>query len=65
MNILEHYIQEVKSVKPYTEEWTKEFNKEFVSVCVVTNCYGCIEERETVVSVEDWDIARERGYFMW
>lgn len=28
MNLLEHYIEEIISVEPYTAEWTKEFDKE-------------------------------------
>lgn len=65
MNILEHYIEEVKSVEPYEAEWTKEFNKEFVKIKVVTDCYGRIKETETIESVEDWEKIKEQGYFMW
>lgn len=65
MNILEHYIVEVISVEPCTAEWTEKFEKEFVRIKVVTDCYGNIKQRETVESKEDWEKIKERGYFMW
>lgn len=65
MNILEHYIEEIISVEPYNAEWTKEFDKEFLKIKVVTECYGDIRETETVESKEAWEKIKERGYFMW
>ncbi|ALA07217.1 hypothetical protein SECTIM467_93 [Brevibacillus phage SecTim467] len=65
MNSLEHYIVEVKSVEPCTEEWTKRFDKEFVKINVITDCYGVTEEREVIESVQNWEKIKERGYFMW
>ncbi|WP_246589824.1 hypothetical protein [Desertibacillus haloalkaliphilus] len=63
--MLEHHIKEVKKVEPYEEEWTKDFDSEFVRVVVITNCHGCIEERESIERTEDWEKIKERGYFMW
>lgn len=65
MNLLEHYIQEIIGVEPCTDEWTKKFDRDFVKVRVKTNCYGTEEERETIVSKQEWEVAKERGYFMW
>lgn len=66
MNILEHYIKEVKSVEPYEAEWTAEFpDRKFLKIKVITDCYGCIEERETIENDVDWAKIKERGYFMW
>lgn len=65
MNLLEHYIKEVISVEPYTAEWTKEFDAEFLKIKVVVECYGTIEERETVERKEEWEKIKKRGYFMW
>ncbi len=65
MNVLEHYIEEVKSVEPYEADWTKKINKKFLKIKVVTDCYGCVEERETIESEEDWNRIKKQGYFMW
>ncbi|QAA31228.1 hypothetical protein [Clostridium manihotivorum] len=65
MNLLECYIKEVKSIKPCKEEWTKKFNKKFLTIKVVVNCYGNIQKHETVESEEDWKKIKERGYFLW
>lgn len=35
MNLLTHYIEKVISVEPHTEEWTKEFNKDFIEVKII------------------------------
>jgi len=65
MNILEHYIEEIKSVEPFEAEWTKNFNKRFLKIIVITNCYGCVEERSTIENEEDWEKIKKRGYFLW
>lgn len=68
MNILEHYIVEILSVEPCTEEWTSQDwvkDKNFLTIRVITDCYGCIEERKTVETVEGWERIKDRGYFMW
>ncbi|WP_211746366.1 hypothetical protein [Paenibacillus sp. Marseille-Q4541] len=65
MNLLENYIEEIISVEPYEEEWTKEFDKKFLKVVIVVDCYGIVETRDTVVSEEEWGTAKDRGYFMW
>lgn len=64
MNILEHYIEEIHSVKPYTEEWTKEFpDRKFVEVDVTSNCWGCVERQKHVWTVVELAKHKEQGYF--
>lgn len=65
MNLLEHYIVEVISVEPYTAEWTKKFDNEFLKIKVVTDCYGNVKEHETVESKDKWEKIKKQGYFMW
>jgi len=64
MNILEHYIKEVISVEPYTEDWTKKWDKEFVEVKVLANCYGGIQEYTNVWDKAQWEQIKKQGYFM-
>ncbi|AXH71193.1 hypothetical protein BSP36_147 [Bacillus phage BSP36] len=65
MNILEQYIEEVHSVKPYTEDWTKEFpNKTFVEADITTNCYGQKKRAIHVFEEDEWETALEKGYYM-
>lgn len=65
MNILEHYIKEIHSVKECKEEWTKEFpGEKFVSVDLTYDCYGCIERREHCWKESYWKQIQEQGYFM-
>lgn len=65
MNLLEHYIKEVHSVKECNEEWTKEFPGEcFVEVDMTYDCYGCIERRTHTFKISMWEQVKEQGYFM-
>lgn len=65
MNLLEHYIKEIHSVQDYKEEWTKEFPGEcFVEVDITYNCYGRIERRSHIWSINKWDRINQKGYFM-
>lgn len=65
MNLLEQYIQEVHSEKPYSADWTNEFpEREFVEVEVTTNCYGR-EKREThIFNTVEWSKYKSQGYWM-
>ena len=66
MNLLEHYIKEIKSIEPCTEEWVKDFpDRKLLAIKVVAECYGIVKEYETVENEKDWNIIKERGYFMW
>lgn len=67
MNLLEHYIKEVHSVKACEESWTYDElfkDDEFVNVDLTYNCYGAIERRIRCWSKDDWEHIQEQGYFM-
>ena len=64
MNLLEVYIVEIHSEKPYTEGWTKKFDKEFVEVDVTTNCYGSVKRNTTIWTTEELKKYKEDGYYM-
>ena len=65
MNLLEHYIKEVHSVKEYNEEWTKEFpDEKFVRVDITYDCYGSIERNFHVWNTDAWNRIKKKGYFM-
>lgn len=65
MNLLEHYIKEIHSEKPYTEDWVKDFpDREFVEVDITVNCHGCIERKRDVYNVKEWKEHKEKGYYM-
>ncbi len=64
MNLLEQYIEEVISEEPYTEEWTKKYDKEFVKVKLVTNCYGRKRYEEQIFDTDKWEKVKEQGYYM-
>lgn len=67
MNLLEHYIKEIHSVRKCEEEWTKEDDfkdKEYVEVDLTYDCYGCIERRTRCWDKEYFEYIKEKGYFM-
>ena len=64
MNLLEHYIQEIHSEKPYEAEWTKEFEKEFIKVDYTYDCYGGLTRTTQVFAKEQWEHFKIQGYFM-
>lgn len=63
MDLLEQYIEEVISEEPYTEEWTKKYDKEFVKVKLVTNCYGRKCNEEQIFDIDKWEKVKEQGYY--
>lgn len=66
MNLLEHYIKEIKSVEPCNEDWVKEFpDRKLLTIKVIVECYGVVEERKTVESESGWENIKKLGYFMW
>jgi len=64
MNLLEHHIKSVISVKPYTAEWTKEHPHTFLKITVVANCYGQEQEYNLIRTAEEWGQIEKQGYFM-
>lgn len=64
MNLLEQYIEEVHSVVPLTDDWTKEFDHGFVKVDITTSCYGTSHQHFSVFSDEEWKDVKEKGYYL-
>ena len=65
MNILEHYIKEIHSIKPCTEEWITEFPyRELLEIELTSDCYGRIERETYIWSSNQWEQIKEQGYFM-
>lgn len=65
MNVLEQYIEEVHSEKPYAADWTKEFaNSEFVEVDVTTNCHGHYQRATHIFDTDEWSKYKLQGYWM-
>jgi len=64
MNILEQYIIEIHSIKPYIKEWTEKFDKDFVIVDITTSCYGNKKRDKHVFNVDEWEKIKEQGYYM-
>lgn len=64
MNILEHYIKEVHTVKVCEEEWTKEFNYIILEVELTSECYGRIERETHYWSERMWNKIYSQGYYM-
>ena len=61
MNILEHYIEEIHSVKPYAADWAV---GEWVEVDITSNCYGNTKRENRVLTIKQWETAKENGYYM-
>ena len=68
MNLLEHYIDEVISVKDVTDKYTRSIGKKphsklFEVVCKI-NCYGHKEEVKKHWFESEWNRIKEQGYYM-
>ena len=65
MNLLEQYIVEIHSEKPYSAGWTKEFpDKAFVEVDVTTTCYGHQKRSTEIFDTDEWPVIKKQGYWM-
>ena len=63
--LLEQYIKEIHSEKPYTADWTSEFpDREFIEVDVTTNCYGTLKRSKEIFTTIEWDYYKNQGYWM-
>ncbi|CAD0301132.1 hypothetical protein [Enterococcus phage vB_EfaH_149] len=63
MNVLKQYIKEIHSVTPYTEDWTKQHGKGFLVVDLTVSCYGSLSRKEHLFYVDEWEEAKEKGYY--
>ena len=73
MNLLEHYIEKVISVKDVTKEWEKYIQEEdpnfietdpMLQVAIIVNCYGQTTGTTKMFHKSEWDKIQEQGYYM-
>lgn len=74
MNLLEHYIEKVISVKDVTQEWEKYMQEEedpnyieldpMLEIKVLVNCMGVEEYNILWCNKSEWDKIQEQGYYM-
>lgn len=65
MNLLEIYLEEIISVKPYESEWTEKFkDRSFVKVVGTFNCYGNKKEETRIFNNFEWESIKEKGYYI-
>lgn len=68
MNLLEHYIIEIHSVKDITNEFTEHFgyvpNEPLLEVDLTYDCYGVVERCKTTFWKSNFDRVKNEGYFM-
>lgn len=73
MNLLEHYIEKVISVKDVTKEWEEYIQEEepnfvetdhMLEIKMIVNCYGSIQETTQWFHKTVWDKIQEQGYYM-
>ena len=65
MNLLEHYIEEVISVKPCNEEWTLEFEGvKFYDVELISDCYGRKERDTHIWRKSQMEQILQQGFYM-
>ena len=68
MNLIEHYIKEIHSVKDVSnkfEEATGRKSKEpLYEVDITVNCYGVVERTRKFMSKSEFERANKQGYFL-
>ena len=67
MNLLENYLVKVHEIKPCKEEWTKEGKFKginFLLVDATWNCYGREDRKKEIFRESEWNIIKEKGYYM-
>lgn len=61
MNLLEYYIDKIISedfiINPNN-------NKEYYKVKMIVDCYGNKSETTQIFSVDDWEVIKQKGYYM-
>ena len=64
MNLLEHYIKKVISIKEFKidETWAKGID--FVKVKITVDCYGNIRTEEKIFTVQEWNSITKVGYYL-
>lgn len=59
MNLLEHYIKEIKNTKTKTVD-----ENEYIIAIMIVNCYGVVEETTSIFTPAKWEEAKKRGYYL-
>ena len=63
MNILEHYVTEIKSIE-FKSPTIGEMTIPCVIVDCTQNCYGYIKKGKVALSPEQYESVVENGYYM-
>ena len=68
MNLLEHYIQEVHSVKDVSNEFEERNgyppNEPLLRVDLTCDCYGSVARDTWYFPISKWEDTKAKGYFM-
>lgn len=65
MNLVEIYLKEIYNIIDYVPEWANEFpDRKFVLVKAKWNCYGHEYIKEDLFNVDEWEIIKEKGYYL-
>jgi hypothetical protein len=61
MNLLEHYIVEIKSEQKIQNPQN---GNEYYRVNAIVDCYGREEEINSLFLLSEWEQAKQKGYYM-
>ena len=68
VNLLEHYIKEIHSVKDITskviERCGYEPSEPLLEVDLTYDCYGVVTRNKRIFCESDFEIAKKQGYFL-
>lgn len=67
MNLLEHYIKEIHSIRDVTEEYAKRGHKPpepLLEVDLTAVCYGIEERKKKQFWKSHFEMAKARGYYI-
>lgn len=68
MNLLEHHIQQVHSVKDATKRFVEKTGQKpkepLLEVKLRVNCYGNESEETKMFFWSEWEEAKKNGYYM-
>lgn len=68
MNLLEHYIQEVYSVKDVSDEVKSKLGvypkERLLCVKMRVDCYGICEDKEKIFTISEWYKVKQKGFYM-
>lgn len=60
MNVLEHYIKEI-----INETTICHFDTPVGIIArILVDCYGRVEEKEVCMTPQEWEEAKEKGYYL-